>query len=145
MAIDRSGEWARGDQAADLDEFLTEFSAVGYPVSRVEHARCGQCGHSVFAVLLDDEQGAVQRICAACAADVLMLDSADTIADADLGQAVCPCGGERFEIAVGFALKPDDAVEWLYVALRCTADGTLGVYVDWGIDYAPSSQLLTQV
>lgn len=145
MAIDWSGEWARGDEAADLDDFLLQFSADSYPISRVEHAVCGQCGHTVFAVLLDDDEGAVQRICAHCAADVLMLDSADTIADAELGEAVCPCDGDRFEIAVGFALRADGEVEWLYVGLRCVADGTLGVYVDWGIDYTPSTQLLSQV
>jgi hypothetical protein len=62
-----------------------------------------------------------------------------------LGEAVYPCGGDRFQVAVGFALRPDDEVEWLYGALRCTADGTVGVYVDWGIAYAPSTQPLEQV
>lgn len=118
--------------AADLDAFLAEFSADAYPVSIVTHASCEQCEHTVFAVLLDDDEGAVDRICANCAADVLMLDSADSIEEADLGEAVCPCGGDRFEVAVGFALRPDGDVQWLYVALRCIADGTLGVYVDGG-------------
>jgi hypothetical protein len=57
----------------------------------------------------------------------------------------CLCGGERFDVAVGFALRKDGEVRWVSVALRCTADGVLGVYADWKIDYSPSGHLMARV
>ncbi|MEU4676443.1 hypothetical protein [Micromonospora sp. NPDC023737] len=39
--------------------------------------------------------------------------------------------------------RNDEEVRWVSVGLRCTQDGTLGVYTDWKIDYSPTRQLLT--
>jgi hypothetical protein len=72
-------------------------------------------------------------------------DSQDTVDSADLGQAACPCGGKRFEMAVGFALRDEGEIRWVYIALRCAADRTLGVYAAWKFDYSPTAQLLEQV
>jgi hypothetical protein len=145
VTIDKSQQWWRGSDADDLDELLREFSAANYPVDRVAHAVCSNCDAAVFDVVLDDEEGCAGRICATCRSSILMLDSQDTAEGADLGQAACPCGGERFEVAVGFALRDDDEIRWVYIALRCIADGTLGVYADWKIDCSPTAQLLEQV
>ena len=145
VTINRIQQWWRGTEAADLDELLREFAAASYPVNRVAHAKCSNCDAAVFDVVLDDEEGCARRTCGTCGSSLLMLDSQDTVDSADLGQAACPCGGERFEIAVGFALRDDDEIRWVYIALRCTADGTLGVYADWKIDYSPTAQLFEQV
>jgi hypothetical protein len=67
------------------------------------------------------------------------------ILDADPGDAACPCGGEIFNVAVGFALRDDGDVRWVYVGLRCTKDGILGVYADWKIDFSPTVHLLDRV
>jgi hypothetical protein len=48
-------------------------------------------------------------------------------------------------VAVGFALRDDGSVKWVYSGLRCVTDGTLGVYGDWKIDYAPTEHLFDSV
>ena len=131
--------------AAELDAYLREFQAGGYPVARVVHARCGRCGGSAFGVRIDDDAGYADRTCHLCGDRSVMLDAADVAEDADPGDAACLCGGERFDVAVGFALREDGEVRWVSVALRCTADGALGVYADWKIDYSPSGYLMVRV
>ena len=141
MVIDTGGPWWRGTEAADLDEYLREFSADGYPVGSVVHASCAHCGSDRFALLADDEAGCGGRRCASCGDLHWMLDSAEYLEEAELEEAQCPCGGELFEPAVGFALRDTGEVRWVYVALRCVADGVLGVYADWKIDYSPTDHL----
>ncbi|TYB90925.1 hypothetical protein FXF53_30745 [Micromonospora sp. WP24] len=96
---------------------------------------------------VDDEAGYADRTCHLCGDRWVMLDAADVAEDADLGDAACLCGGERFDVAVGFALREDGEVRWVSVSvsLRCTADGVFGVYADWKIDYSPSGQLMARV
>ncbi|MBB5873383.1 hypothetical protein F4553_006817 [Allocatelliglobosispora scoriae] len=132
--------------ATGLDEFLRDYQAGGYPVAEVVHAACADCGGTVFAVLLDDEAGFVERWCTSCEADgVAMLDSAEYAEEAEPGEATCPCGGEYFEVAVGFSRNADGDIRWVSVGLRCVADGLAGVYIDWKIDYLPAEHLLTTV
>ncbi|MEV5001304.1 hypothetical protein [Nocardioides sp. LML1-1-1.1] len=128
----------------DIDGALAHFSADGYPVTSVVHARCS-CGGAAFRLRVDDEEGCAERTCVACGAVVLMLDSAEYADEADLEPAECPCGGEVFEVAVGFADHADGEVRWVYLGLRCTTDGNLGCYADWKIDYLPTAHLRTAV
>ena len=144
MTIDKSGRWWRGTEPSDLDAYLVAYTADGYPVSRVIHAVCA-CGERAFAVEVDDEDGCARRTCQACGAAHPMLDSADYLDEAELGEAACPCGGATFEAAVGFATREDGSIRWVYLALRCVPDGVLGVYADWKIDYPPSDHLYDQV
>ncbi|WP_155856066.1 hypothetical protein [Cellulomonas sp. URHD0024] len=138
----RRGAWF-GTEGGDLDEYLSAFAAGGYSVDTVSHAACGSCAGRTFRVLLDDEEGASVRVCSACSAQHAMLDCASYLADATLGAAACPCGGEQFDVAVGYSLLDDGDVRWVSVALRCQTDGLLGVYADWKIDYTPSGHLVT--
>ena len=144
MTVTKRGSAWTGTNADDLDDYLRVFAAGGYAVAAVVHVVCAACGRSGggFSVALDDEQGAAVRQCRSCHAAVPMLDSADVLDDADLGDATCPCGHEEFDVAVGFALGEDSEVRWVSVGLRCRNDGLLGVYADWKIDYSPSRQLL---
>lgn len=145
MAVTKGDLW-RGTEPQDLDEFLADFTADQYPAKTIVHARCEACSGVEFDVRLDDDEGCAERTCGACGSTFALLDSADHLEEADLGDAACPCGGERFNIAVGFAQMADtDEVRWVYLALRCIADGTLGCYADWKIDYAPSMHLLGAV
>lgn len=146
VTIDKRRKWWRGTDAADLDEMLRAFSADGHPVERIEHARCASCGSAVFAVRLDDDEGFAQRTCVACRSVVLLLDSDEDVDEVEPGDAACPCGGEQFQVAVGFAFYQQSRdVRWVYVALRCVSDGVLGVYCDWKIDYAPTNHLFAKV
>ena len=56
-----------------------------------------------------------------------MLDSQDTVDDAELAEASCPCGNEAFNVAAGIAFCAEsDDVRWVYAGLRCVRDGVLG-------------------
>lgn len=149
MVITKKSQYWHGTESADLAEFLQDYartsSAGRATVGSIVHARCAACAGTTFAVTVDDGEGFAARCCATCGVEFLMLDSADTAADADPGDAACPCGGEVFNVAVGFAFREDGDVRWVYVALRCVQDDLLGVYVDWKIDYGPTGHLLDQV
>jgi hypothetical protein len=145
VAIDKSGQWWRGTGAADLEEYLAAYSADNYPVGPIVHAACASCRGDTFTVLVDDDEGVAQRRCHACGDEFWMLDSQEHLDDAEPGEVACPCGCDVFKVAVGFALRDGGDVKWVYVGLWCTADGTLGVYTDWKIDYSPTSGLLTSV
>ena len=129
----------------DLDRYVRDFAAGGYPVAQVVHATCGCGADAGFSVVLDDDEGAAVRRCLSCGDSLAVLDSADHLDGADLGDAACPCGAEAFDVAVGFSLLDDGEVRWVSLGLRCRADGRLGVYADWKIDYTPSQQLLRMV
>lgn len=142
MAIDRSGEFWRGEDFTDLADYLREFEPGGYPVARIKEMVCLRCAGRSFDVLVDDEEGCAEVSCAACGARAFVADSADYWEDAEPGDCACPCGGEVFHVAVGFALYADGEVRWISVGLRCVQDGTMGVYADWRINYSPTDHLL---
>lgn len=131
------------DVLTALTTAIVGYRAGGYAVDRVVPCVC-RCGADEFSVLFDDEVGVAARICAACGDEHGMLDSDDHFDDVEaVDMATCTCGGQKFTAAVGFALLPDGEVRWVSVGLSCTADRVAGVYVDWKIDYGPSSGLLT--
>lgn len=139
VAINKSGESGEG-----IAEFIHEFRAGGYPVTRVAEAVCRHCAGRAFRVAVDDDEGCAQRVCVACGAAAFIADSADYWAEADPGECECPCGGGEFAVSVGFALLDDEEVRWISVGLRCLTDNALGVYADWKIDYTPTKHLLDQ-
>lgn len=130
---------------ADLEPFLRAHTATGYPATEIRMVHC-VCGADAFAVEIDDSEGAARRTCTICKREHLMGDSAEYWADAEPERCACPCTGEAFNLAVGFAFFADsDDVRWLFIGLRCVACGELGMYGDWKIDYSPSRQLLDQM
>ncbi|MFJ8689827.1 hypothetical protein [Micromonospora wenchangensis] len=143
MALDRSGELWRGENVDDLADYLRYFAAGGYPVDTVVESRCGGCDGRAFRVDIDEEE-ATRRTCLACGTVTFIGDSADYWDETGYDSCSCPCGGEKFAVAVGYALHADGEVRWVSVGLRCLADGTLGVYADTKIDYLPSRHLLDQ-
>jgi hypothetical protein len=143
VTIDKSGEFWKGTDAADIDEFVRAFTADGYPVARMVHSRCEDCSGTTFALRVDDVEGYADRRCISCGRVFHMLDSAEYIDDASPEECACPCGGEEFELAVGYALRDGGDVRWVSVGARCIRDGTLGVYADWKIDYGPTDHLFS--
>ena len=152
MVIERRSPWWRGSVSSDLAEFLVVFSHG--QVSEVVPARCDGCGGSVFVVGIDDEHQYAVRRCAGCVRTWVMLDgttpSPHTAAPQrpsrrEIERAVCPCGGELFELAAGFAERVDGELTWVYLALRCTTDDVLGLYADWPITTHPTRKLLDLV
>lgn len=147
MATDTTGEWWTGDNAADLAEYIEEFSRIynGYPTEQVVSCVCADCGGRRFRITADGDEGVATRTCVTCNVSAFIADSAEHADEAELVECACPCGGEEFEAAAGFAFWDDGDVKWICLGLRCVADGVLGVYTSWKIDYAPSGQLLSQV
>jgi hypothetical protein len=155
MAVDKSGKWWVGTDAADIDEHLREHRAGGYQPDRFVHARC-VCGEATFRFDANDDEGVARRTCIACGLAHYMLDSAEFAEDAELDECACPCGNETFQVAVGFAhveTRAADgdtetvgrAVKWVSVGLRCKACGILGTYADWKIDFDPTEHLYAAV
>ena len=120
-------------------------SAVDHRPVRIVPAVCDRCGGRVFCVLVDDVEGAAERVCAGCGDRAFVADSEEFWEDADPGEAGCPCGSEEFETAVAFSLADDGSVRWVTVGLRCRQDGAVGVYADWKIDYGPTDHLFGMV
>lgn len=145
VALDKSGTYWRGEDVADLAEFMKALQSGGYPPVVVTESVCGQCGGRAFKVAVDAEQGCAQRVCVACQDAAFIADSAEFWEDADPAECVCPCGGGEFAVAIGFALREGGEVRWISVGLRCLTDSTLGVWADWKIDYEPTGHLLSRV
>ncbi|RZS43662.1 hypothetical protein EV193_102643 [Herbihabitans rhizosphaerae] len=120
------------------------FADTGYPDAEVREPSCAGCGGRRFSVEVDDEDGCARRVCVSCDRPAFIADSEEHWADADPGECECPCGAGVFEVAVGYALRQDGEVGWIAVGLRCVADGNVGVYTDWKIDYEPSRDLLAK-
>lgn len=144
MAVSRSGDWWQGENDDDLAVYVRSFRAGGLDVAETRRLVCPACGAATFGVLVDDEEGVAVAGCLSCGAQVPIGDSADHLADADLdlGECACPCGNETFTAVIGYAIGADGEVRWLSTGLRCQTDGTLGVYADWKIDYAPTAHLI---
>jgi hypothetical protein len=143
VALDKSGKLWRGEDFADLAEYLRHFKAGGYPVAAVRESRCGRCDGRAFRVNIDEEE-ATQRVCLACDSVAFIGDSAEYWNENDYDSCACPCGGEEFAVGVGYAFFDDGEVRWISVGLRCLKDNALGVYADTKIDYSPSRELLDQ-
>jgi hypothetical protein len=142
MAIDTSGKWWKGANFADLAEYVRLLTADGYPAERVIQSICA-CGNPTFHLLADQDAGCAQRICTACRQVVFIGDSAEYWADAEPKEVSCPCKQRVFEIGVGFSFREQGEVKWITVGQRCSKCGILASYVDWKIDYSPSTHLLS--
>ncbi len=93
-----------------------------------------------------EAEGGARRTCVACGGQEFIADSADYWLDDPKADyyCACRCGKEEFAAAVGFSLREDGDVRWIFVGLRCLECGLLGVYEDWKISYGPSAYLLDQ-
>jgi hypothetical protein len=144
MAIDKSGTYWVGTEGVDIDEYLRELTAEGYPADRFVHAKCG-CGHDRFRLHVDADEGCARRTCAQCRLPHFLCDSEDAWEAGDPKEVVCPCGAKFFEIAVAFSHRDDATVRWITIGQRCVDCGVLGAAVDWKIDYSPTEHLYGQV
>jgi hypothetical protein len=133
-----------GEGPADIAEYLREYQAEGYPVDQVVDSHCTSCRGSSFRLTINalSNDGA-QPTCITCGSSAFIADSEDYWDDAEVARVACPCGGDIFEIAVGFALREaKDDVKWIGIGIRCVTDGVLGAPVDWKISYGSSLRLL---
>ncbi len=125
-----------------LFAYVAEFGDVhAEPADRVIHSQCA-CGGSSFWMQCSEEDGVAMRTCTACKQHAYIGDSDEHWADADTGDAMCPCGKKIFDIAVGYCTTSTGDVSWMIVGALCSACDQIGVYADWSIDFEPSAFLL---
>ena len=149
MAIDKSGEWWTGSQAAVIERFLIDLAAEEgtIPIRRYRAVAC-DCGGDAFRLSGDDEEGCARRTCVACKSSRFICDSGDYWSEAEPEDLVCHgCGADVFNVGVGFSISkgPAPDVQWVTVGQRCIGCGVLGSFVDWKISYSPSIHLIDQV
>lgn len=122
------------DAQTDIPDALRDYAGRGYVPTAFADARCA-CGGQLFALAVDDDEGAAERQCTSCQAFASIASSADVAESAELEACACPCGGEHFELTLGLALYADsDDVRWIYVGARCPACRQVGCYADWKCD-----------
>jgi hypothetical protein len=96
--------------------------------------------------VVDDGGTGAYRTCVRCSDTAYIANSGEYWMDDDAEPISCECGGDAFEVAVGFTLYADgDNVRAIGVGVRCTADGMLGSPAEWNIRDHPSLHLLQQV
>ena len=146
MAIHKRGKWWYGDSQADITAELVRQGKINEDIpTRFADLKC-QCGSTTFRLRLDDDQGAAIRTCTACGNDHPIGDSDQYIADAELEEAACVCGGENFEVTVGLALYDEsDDVRWLYLGCRCPVCGLTGCYGDWTSEFPDYRDLMKRL
>jgi hypothetical protein len=148
MALRKRGKWWYADSQADIPVELARVGELNeYVPTQFADARC-TCGSNTFRLRLDDAAGAAERTCVAtgCGKAHAIGDSADYLAEAELEDSQCVCGGTEFEITVGVALyQGSDDVKWLYVGCRCPACGLTGCYGDWKNEFEDYRALLARV
>ena len=143
MSIDKSGEWWRGSEPADLAEYLEAYSSEGFESHEFRLSQC-TCGSIQFVLEADDDEGAARRVCAKCKLPHFICDSEEFWQDAEPDTWRCiECNGNEANIGIGFSLYPDSGdVKWLYVGTRCTKCAILGCFAGWKVGYGPSYHLL---
>lgn len=144
MAIDTSGDYWKGTDPSDIDEYLADYTREQYPADRCVHAKCA-CGADSFQLEVDPDESTAKRVCASCAAEALMLDAAEYWEDSAPAVVECACGSTIHEVAVGFSHREDGSVKWVTIGVRCVGCGILGSPADWKIDYDPTEHLYQQV
>jgi hypothetical protein len=142
VVIDKSGRWWKGTEFADVAEYLRTATAEGHPADEIVQSVC-RCGHTLFRLEGDRDEGCARRICAACGVQAYIADSDEYWDDAEPVTLVCvSCRGRIFEVGVAFSKRADGDIRWITVGERCVRCGVLGSFVDWKIDYGPTDHLL---
>lgn len=144
--LKKKGKFYYGDNHNDIRECIAAYSKKNeYIAEHFKDAECS-CGNTVFALKLDDEEGAAVRICDKCKKEHPIADSGDYLEDAELDECQCPCEAERFEITAGVSLYEDsEDVKWMYIGCRCVHCGLTAVYGDWKNEYSGYKNLLANV
>jgi hypothetical protein len=136
MTIDKSGKFWKGQTRPTSTSWSPPSVPADTPSSGWFTADVQDCGGTTFALRVDDEEGYADRRCVACRRVVHMLDRAEYVDDAHPEECACPCGGEEFELAVGFGMvdvanaegsRVGREVKWVGIGARCGRRHAWGV------------------
>lgn len=146
MALTKIGDYSYGDSQADIRTEIAAYAcSIGYPATEFADAVCG-CGHCLFRLSLDDNDGAAVRVCAACGERHRIADSPDFLAEEELEECECRCGSTEFEVTLGVALhEGSQDVRWIYLGCRCPSCRLTACYGDWKNEYEDFRKLLANV
>jgi hypothetical protein len=124
----------------ELAEYVRTITEAGYPARIVLQSTCA-CRGTAFRMEADGTEGCARRTCIECGKTAFIGDSDEFWEGAEPEEVGCSCGGDAFQVAVGFSFYDDDEVRWLTVGTRCVSCGALAAAADWKIDYTPSDHL----
>lgn len=139
--IDTSKKYWTGDNADDIDEYLREYSENNS--IDVKPVICHSCGNDSFQLRVDWDEVAIQIKCTKCNTKKIILDCEEVWEDAHPRLRKCPIckSSKEYNVKVGFIRRENGSVKWVYIGNRCTNCGTLGSYLDWKIDYEPTTEI----
>jgi hypothetical protein len=147
--IDKSQEFWRSNDSADLPEYLIAVTEEGYPATRFRHSVCS-CQCESFKVEFNEDEDVALRTCSACAQKEYMLESEQfwpEVDEADIELLTCgACKGDMFNICSGFSMRDgDEDVKWVTVGCRCIVCGQFDVFLDLKVSQSPSLHLMDAV
>jgi ribosomal protein S27AE len=121
------------DVTGDLDAFLKQHGADGYPVDEIRHCGCDRCGATVFEVHGVIGEQLVRRVCRTCGDRRFIADSGEYWDERQHYVAVCTCDSESFTVAVGYSLYAPDVpgIRSVATAERCVACGQVASLAEW--------------
>ena len=138
--IDKSKEFWTGNSANDINQYLREYTEQRN--IEIKPVVCQDCKNDVFALKVDQDEGAVEVKCVQCGRKKLLLDSAEIWEDCEPIGGKCPvCNCKNYNVRVGLLRRNTGEIKHVFIGNRCTKCGTLGSYVDWDINYGPTDEI----
>ncbi len=138
--IDRTKEFWTSDSPDDINEYLREYAEND--TLDIKPVVCHSCGNTAFSMEVDQDECGIEVCCTKCGTKKLLLDGEEIWKDCEPVSAKCPlCRGKEYNVRIGFDRRENHNVRWVYVGNRCTKCEVLGSYLDWGIDYEPTTEM----
>ncbi|MEY4564324.1 MAG: hypothetical protein RLZZ618_3601 [Pseudomonadota bacterium] len=144
MALKKKGKYWYGSSPEDVQAEMLRFSKLqGHPAEKFAESVCG-CGHRVFKLETDEDEGAAKRSCTACKGVYLMGDSAEYASAAVFENHECVCDADEFQLLSGVALYSEsNDVRWYYIGCRCTSCSLVGVFAHWKCEGGDADKFLS--
>jgi hypothetical protein len=145
-SLRRCKHWYDDAEADSRVELLLYSQLNGHAAQHFADLAC-TCGKRAFHLYLDDTVRAAVRVCTSCGSEHPIGDSSEYLADAELLECMCPCGGDAFEITAGVSFYREDKlnVVWLYLGCRCPDCGLTACCGDWVTEFETYQELLARV
>jgi len=134
MAIDKSGKWWKGANAADALEYLIELAPGGYAVDEVLPQSC-ECGSTTFHVYRSGDDELSYLVCCGCGSRSFVTDSEEHDDGHKYELTKCPCKSTQSRVFLGVHSIHDKAVaNWISIGVICAKCGMLYSPLDWEFD-----------
>lgn len=139
--IDRTKKYWTGDSSEDIEEYLREYSENEHLDYRA--VVCHVCGNDALELRVDQNESVIQIKCPLCGTKKILLDCEEYWEDASPRLRKCSvcktC--KHFNVRIGFERRENGDVRWVYEGDRCVNCGTLGSFLNWEINYGPTTDM----